>query len=413
MGSLLEDTIRKLQKTCASLGIDEGYSKFLATPEQNVIVNFPVIKDSGKLEMLQGFRVRHSNALGPAKGGQIISQYATLDETRALAMLMTWKCALIGVPLGGSNGAIVADPTKYSSKELERMVRRFTASIINVIGPEIDIPGPDLNTDKKIMGYIMDTYSMGVGETTHRICTGKPVDIGGIIGREEAVGWGLGYLLHELYRKEFQEISGQTVVIQGFGNVGKNFALAAQELGAKIIAISDSSTGIYNVDGLNIKELIEFKTETGSLSNYPKARVISNTSLFELECDVLIPCATHSQITKHNVNQLRCRRIIEGANAAITSAAEKILWDRNIMVIPDILANAGGVIVSYFEWVQGFQQILWSMDDVKMQLRKIIVAVFHQVYDLQIREEISLRDAAYRIAVKRIYEAESLRGIFP
>lgn len=413
MGSLLEDTITKLQKTCASLGIDEGYSKFMATPEQSVIVNFPVIKDSGDLEMLQGFRVRHSNALGPAKGGQIISHFSTLDETRALAMLMTWKCALIGVPLGGSNGAIVADPTKYSSKELERMVRRFTTSIINVIGPEIDIPGPDLNTDKKIMGYIMDTYSMGVGETTHRICTGKPIDIGGIVGREEAVGLGLGYLLHELYRKEFQEISGQTVVIQGFGNVGRNFALAAGEMDAKIIAISDSSTGIYNPEGLDLQKVIDFQKETGSLSNYPYAKAISNASLLELQCDVLIPCATHSQITEQNVDRLKCRRIIEGANASITSVAEKKLWDRNIMVIPDILANAGGVIVSYFEWVQGFQQILWSLEDVKKELSKVIVAVFHQVYDLQTKEEISLRDAAYRIAVKRIYEAETLRGIFP
>ncbi len=413
MGSLLEDTVLKLQKACKALGIGRGDSKFLATAEQNVIVNFPVKMDSGRLEMFQGFRVRHSSALGPAKGGQSISPTATLDDMKALAMLMTWKCALIGVPLGGSKGAIVADPRTLSDSETEKLVRRFTSAIINVIGPELDIPGPDLNVDQKIMGYIMDTYSMAIGQTTHRICTGKPVDIGGIVGREGAVGMGIADLLHELYRKEFEEIKGQSIVIQGIGNVGRNFALTVGEMGAKIIGISDSKTGVYNSEGLNIQRIIDFKKETGSLENYPHAKAISNASLLELECDVLIPCATHSQITEKNVDRLRCRRIIEGANAPITALAEKKLWDRNIMVVPDILANAGGLIVSYFEWVQGFQQIMWDLEKVRSKLKRIIVRAFHQVYDLQVKENISLRDAAYRIAVQRIHEADTLRGIFP
>jgi len=413
MGSLLEDTNEKILSIGRKAGIDEKLLLWLTKAERMVIVNCPLKRDDKSLKMIQGFRVLHSNTVGPAKGGLIINPDVTMDNMKALAILMTLKSALVGIPLGGSCGGIKVDADTLSEKELERLVRRYTSAMINVIGPEQDIIGPDLNTDERVMSWIMDTYSVGVGKTTHRVVTGKPVDIGGIFGREQAVGLGIGYILHEVARKEYEEISGQRVVIQGIGQVGRNFALATDKLGAKIIAISDSKTGIYDPEGLDIQDVIDYKLKHGSLLKYPKAEKITNETLLVLGCDWLILCATHRQITESNVDNLKCRRIIEGANSAISLKADKVLWDRNIPVIPDIMANAGGLIVSYFEWVQGFQQLLWSLERVEKELQRIIVKVFNDVYALRTEMDISFRSAALILAIKRITFAVELRGIYP
>jgi len=413
MGSLLEDTNEKIRNIGEKIGIDENLLLFLTKPERTVIVSCPLKRDDKSLQMIQGFRVLHSNTIGPAKGGLIIDPNISLDDTKALATLMTLKCSLVGIPLGGSCGAIKVDANTLSEKELERLIRRYTSAVINVIGPEQDIMGPDLNTDENVMAWIMDTYSIGIGHTTHRVVTGKPLDTGGICGRDQAVGLGIGYILHDVARKEFEEIHGQSIVIQGIGQVGRNFALATDKLGAKIIAISDSKTGIYDREGLDIQNVIDYKVKKGSLLGYPKAEKITNETLLTLECDWLIPCATYHQITENNVEKLRCRRIIEGANAAISLKADKVLWDRNIPVIPDIIANAGGLIVSYFEWVQGFQQLLWSLERVEKELQKTIVKVFNDVYALRTEMDISFRSAALILAIKRITYALNLRGIYP
>ncbi|MHA1672742.1 MAG: Glu/Leu/Phe/Val family dehydrogenase, partial [Promethearchaeota archaeon] len=325
----------------------------------------------------------------------------------------SFKAALVGIPLGGSSGVIVADPKNFNSNEIERMVRRYTTSIINVIGPLQDIIGPDINTDPIIMTWIADTYSMGVGHTVHRVCTGKPVDVGGIIGRDQGVGIGISYLLHELTRVEFEEIQNSRVVIQGLGHIGRNFMEAANKMGAKIIAVSDSKGGIFNLEGLDVSAVIAYKREHGHISDFPEAHNISNEEMLTMECDVLIPCAVPGQITSDIAKRIQCRRIIEGANAAITQEADKVLWDRIIPVIPDILANAGGIVVSYFEWTQNFTNHAWDIEEVHSKLKKIIVRTFHEVNDLRICEDITFREAAYMIAVKRLANAHKWRGIYP
>ncbi|TFH30141.1 MAG: Glu/Leu/Phe/Val dehydrogenase, partial [Promethearchaeota archaeon] len=382
-------------------------------PMRNTTVTFPVRRDTGHFDFIEGYRVQHSSTLGPTKGGLIISDQYSLEDMQGLAMIMTYKAALVGIPLGGSSGLIVANPKDFNLHELERLVRRYTSSIINVIGPLQDIIGPDINTNSTMMTWIADTYSMGVGHTVHRICTGKPIDVGGIIGRDQGVGLGISYILHELARTEFEEIRDHRVVIQGLGHIGRNFLTAADEMGAKIIGVSDSQGGIFNPQGLEVADLIAYKREHGHISGFPGAQNISNEELLTLECDVLIPCAVPGQITAEIARKLQCRRIIEGANAAITHEADKILWDRIIPVIPDILANAGGIIVSYFEWAQNFTDHAWELDEVHKELKKIIVRTFHEVYDLRTSEDITFREASYRIAVKRLADAHEWRGIYP
>lgn len=413
MGSLLSDQITRLQTACEKLSLSEDVVAYFGHPLRNTTVVYPVQRDSGRFDFITGHRVQHSTTLGPSKGGLIISEDYSLEDIKALAMGMTFKSALMGIPLGGSSGVIVADPKNFNPKELERLVRRYTYSMINVIGPLQDIIGPDINTNPTIMTWIADTYSMGVGTPSTRVCTGKPIDVGGIVGRDEGVGLGISYLLHELARTEFEEIQNSRVVIQGLGHIGRNFLLAADELGAKIVGISDSKGGIYNPEGLNCQDILAYKKQHGHLTDFPGAENITNDELLTLECDVLIPCAIPRQITAKNAPLLRCRRIIEGANGAITHDADKILWNRIIPVIPDILANAGGVVVSYFEWAQNFTDHAWDLDDVKEHLKKILVRVFHEVNDLRNCEDITFREAAYMIAVKRLSEAHDWRGVYP
>jgi len=415
MGSLLSDQKIRLEKACRNLELEneKDIYKYFSHSTINTTVTFPVRRDAGHFDFIQGYRVQHSSTLGPTKGGLIISDQYSLEDIQALAMIMSFKAALVGIPLGGSSGVIVADPKNYNKNEIERMVRRYTSSLINVIGPLQDIIGPDINTNSTIMTWIADTYSMGVGHTVHRVCTGKPVEVGGIIGRDQGVGAGISFILHELARTEFEEIHGHRVVIQGLGHIGRNFLEAADGMGAKIIAVSDSRGGIFNPEGLDVHAVIAYKKEHGQISGFPGVQNISNEELLTLECDVLIPCAVPVQITADIARKVRCRRIVEGANAAITQEADRVLWDRIIPVIPDILANAGGIIVSYFEWAQNFTDHAWELEEVHKKLKKIIVRTFHEVNDLRVCEDITFREAAYMIAVKRLADAHQWRGIYP
>lgn len=413
--TLLDDSVARLRKTCDILGINENYFRVLSKPERSVIVHCPMKLDNGGMEMFKGYKILHSSVLGPGKGGFRLSLDCNLADMQALAMLMTWKCALIGLPLGGSKGGIKVDPTKYSSGEIERLVRRYTSSIIKLIGPKTDILSPDLNTDSKIMAWIFDTYSMSVGKTTPAVITGKPVEIGGIIGRDKAVGWGLVYLMRDLTQREKNHggLRNKKIVIQGIGHVGENAAAMAKQFGAKIIGISDSTTGIYNEDGLDINNVIEFKKRTGSLKNYEQAESISNKDLLTLKCDILAPCAAQNQITKEIADKIQCDLIIEGANSPTTIAADNILDERKITLIPDILANSGGLIVSYFEWVQDLSQLRWAVERVSGELEKIILNANSRVFQIKKDNNVSYRTAAYMAAVKRVVTALKLRGIYP
>jgi glutamate dehydrogenase (NAD(P)+) len=413
MSPLLEDAQIRLQNACKLLQSPNDVYTHLSTPQTSILVSLPVKMDDERLEIFEGNRVIHSTALGPAKGGLIISDQFTDEDIFAFALMMTLKCALVKMPMGGSCGLIKVNPKTLSDQEFEGLIRRYTSAVINTIGPKKDIIGPDINAHQRVMSWIYDTYSMSTGKYTAQIVTGKPLNLGGIVGREEAVGMGISMILHELSRVRFEEIRGQKVVVQGIGNVGQNFAKTTTDLGAHVIAISDSSTGIYNYDGLDISDVINYKQKHGSLVGYPKAEKISNQAMLELDCDYLIPCATHSQIHKDNVDKLHCRRIIEGANAAITYDAERVLWQRDIPVIPDILANAGGVIVSYLEWVANIQSLTWDLDQVMMELKRKIVPMFYEVFQLRTEKDISYRVAAHQIALKRLITARSMRGIYP
>lgn len=413
MNSILDKQAMHLSTACNLLQCDDRYHKYLSKPLRSVIVNCPVRLESGKIKVFTGYRVLHSNLLGPGKGGFRIDPICSLADIQGLAMLMTWKCAVIGLPLGGAKGLIQADPKELHPKELERLVRRYTSGIINVIGPDQDIPSPDLNTDSQIMAWMMDTYSQHVGRTTPGVCTGKPVVIGGIKGRTRAVGWGLADILREFSRREKEDLIGQSVVIQGIGKVGRSMARTAQDFGAKVIAISDHATGLYNPDGLDIGDLIEFKESTGSLVDYSNADKISNREMLTLKCDALVPCATQNTINKQSAENIDCRVLIEGANSPLTYEADQILQEGNITVIPDILSNAGGLIASYFEWVQDLAKIRWDLDRINRELESIILNAFNKVYKRHKEKNYSYRQAAYTLAVEKLTESLRLRGIFP
>ena len=417
MATLLVDARSRLEETCTVLNIREQQLRSLSQIDQVTQVNLPIINDKKALQMFHGVRIQHSTSLGPAKGGLIIHNGYSIEDIKALSMLMTWKCALAGVPFGGASGLIMADPKQLSPNEMERLVRRFTSSLMNVIGPKLDIIGPDVGTNPQIMSWIFDTYSMNVGKVVHRVVTGKPIELGGVFGRDVGVGLGISYILHEYARKEFEEIRGYDVVIQGLGYAGKNFALAVADLGAHIIAISDSQGGIYNPKGLDIDAVIKHKEQYGSLQgcsdSLQDCRPISNAELLILKCDWLIPCATHRQITSENAEQLQCRRIIEGANGALTHAADKILWLRDIPVIPDLVANSGGIITSYFEYVQGISSLSWDFEEVRKELKRLVVNMFNYVYALKTENDITFRQAAYRVAIQRVVDSNELRGIYP
>lgn len=410
---MLNESIEQLRITCEQLHLNQNIFRFLSKPQRTVIVNFPVRRDSGKIEMFEGYRVLHSNVLGPGKGGTAIYDSASVEEVQALAMLMTWKTSLIGLPLGGSKGAIKTDPHKLSHSEQERLVRKYTTATMNVMGPQTDIPSPDLNTDSQTMAWMMDQYSTGIGKTTPGVVTGKPVEIGGILGRDRAVGWGLAAILKNFMEREAEEIKGKKIVVQGIGHVGRNFATTAVQYGVKVVGICDSLTGLYNEEGLDINDVIEYKNRKGNLIDYPRADSIKIDDLLLLKCDALLPCATANQITKDVAEKLQCRIVIEGANRPTTLEADQILAQRGIEIIPDIIANAGGLIASYFEWVQDISALSWSMDRVQRELNKIILNAFETVVRIKKEQAVTYRRAAYMTAIKRVASAVEYRGIYP
>jgi glutamate dehydrogenase (NAD(P)+) len=397
------------------MGLDKNVTEYLKRIERALIVTIPILMDDGSLQIFEGYRVHHSTVRGPGKGGIRYSMDVNLDEVKALATWMTWKTSLLNLPLGGAKGGVRVDPKKLSIKELERLTRRYTAEIINMIGPDIDIPAPDINTNAQIMAWMMDVYSMQKGRSVPGVVTGKPVEIGGSVGREPATGMGMYFVLQALCEKVGLDLKSQTIVIQGFGNVGGTIADLLYKEGCKIIAVSDISTGIYCEDGLDIDKLLEWAKEGNYLKDYKddKYKLISNHELLTSKCDVLIPSAIENQITQGNADKIDCKIIVEGANGPTTPNADKILYKKGIRVLPDILANSGGVCVSYFEYIQDINSYFWKLDRINAELKRIIIEAFEETYKISEERRISLRTAAYIIAVSRIAKAIELRGIFP
>ena len=397
------------------MGLDPNIRQFLKRVECSLIVSIPIKMDDGRMQIFEGYRVHHSKIRGPGKGGIRYSPDVNLDEVKALATWMTWKTSLLNLPLGGAKGGICVEPMKLSKRELEKLTRRYTAEIINFIGPDIDIPAPDVNTNSQIMAWIMDVYSMQKGRTIPGVVTGKPIEIGGSVGRESATGMGMYYVLEALCHKLNYDLKSMNIVIQGFGNVGGWIANILYANSSKILAVSDITGGIYSENGLNIKKLLEWRNQGKFLRDFQKTNYkhINNDELLEKECDVLIPAALENQITGLNADKINCKIILEGANGPTTPEADKILNNKRIFVIPDILANAGGVCVSYFEYIQDIHSYFWDLERVNKELKKIIGKAFENVYKISREKNLTLRTAAYIIALSRVAKAIELRGIFP
>jgi glutamate dehydrogenase (NAD(P)+) len=398
------------------IDLDPSLTEFLKHVERVLIVSIPIKMDDGTVRIFEGFRCQHCTVKGPGKGGIRYSPEVNLDEVKALATWMTWKSSLLNLPLGGAKGGVCCNPAELSTNELENITRRYTSEIINVIGPDVDIPAPDVNTNAQVMSWIMDTYSMQKGRTIPGVVTGKPVEIGGSVGRGPATGRGLYFVLQALCDKLNWDLAIQTIVVQGFGNVGGTIAELLYEHGCKIIAISDISGAIYSEKGLNIKELIKWRDDGSLLADYDgdqNIRKITNDELLTTECDILVPAAIENQITIDNAKEIKCKIILEGANGPTTPEADDILNKKDICVVPDILANAGGVCVSYFEYIQDIHSYFWDLTRVNQELKKIIVGAFENVWKVANEKNISLRTAAYAIAVSRVAKAINLRGLFP
>ena len=394
------------------LDLDEGVFKYLSSPEKIVMVSIPVTMDDGRIEVFDGYRVIHNSILGPSKGGIRYSEDVTLDEVKALSAWMTWKCAVVNVPFGGAKGGVKVNPKLLSQGELERLTRRYTANMLDVFGPDRDIPAPDMNTNEQIMAWIMDTYSMKQKRNETAVVTGKPIILGGSKGRKEATGRGVVTCTLAALNKLRIAPSNATVVVQGFGNVGSVSAKLIYEQGAKVIAISDVSGGYYNPEGINITKAIDYSTENGySLVGFPGAEPITNKELLELDCDVLIPAAKEDQINKENAANIRAKIISEGANGPVTANADKILEEKGIMVVPDILANAGGVTVSYFEWVQDRHGYFWTEERVNRRLNRMMREAFDNLFNVSAKYGITLRQAAYVYAIDKVATTLKLRGI--
>jgi glutamate dehydrogenase (NAD(P)+) len=403
----------QLRKVAKVFAIDPNLVNVLQECKKAVSVSIPVAMDNGTTQVFQGYRVTHNVARGPSKGGIRYHPDVTLDEVKALAMWMTWKCALAGIPFGGAKGGVVCNPKRMSEGELQRMTRRFTSEIINEIGPEKDIPAPDVGTDGRVMAWIFDTYSMNKGHSVLGVVTGKPLTIGGSLGREEATARGALYCVREAVRKKQISLQGTTAAVQGFGNVGSFLAKFLAEDGAKVVAISDSTAGLHNPNGIDVQSAFAHKRETGSLEGFRGADAVTNEELVLLECDVLAPCALEQVITEDNAAQVKAKIIVEGANGPVTPAADEILEDKDVLVLPDVLANAGGVVVSYFEWVQGLQEYFWKEAEVNAKLNDIVTRAFNETWATHESRGTSMRLAAYGLAVQRVAEATVTRGIYP
>ncbi|MGQ0548597.1 MAG: Glu/Leu/Phe/Val family dehydrogenase [Armatimonadota bacterium] len=405
--------LRQFDRAADHLPLKRGIREFLAYPKRELTVHFPVKMDDESVRIFTGYRVHHSTVLGPTKGGIRYHHDVGLNEVRALAMLMSWKCAVVGLPYGGAKGGVVVNPKELSLNELEHLTRRYATEISIMMSPEGDIPAPDVGTNPQVMAWIMDTYSMHRGYSTPSVVTGKPVAIGGSQGRVEATGRGVAIVTREAAQHMGMKLAGATVAIQGFGNVGTVAAVLLAQLGCTIIAVSDTSGGVVNTRGLDAARLVEHKNRTGSVAGFPGADPTTNAALLELPCDILVPSALEGQITEENASRLKTRLIVEGANGPVTPGADDILAERKITVIPDILANAGGVIVSYFEWVQGLQQFFWTEEEVNANLERIMVRSFGQVIGVAEGRRVAWRTAALIRAIDRVAGALYIRGIYP
>ena len=403
----------QLRRVGRAFAIDENLVNVLSGCKKAVAVSIPTRRDDGSVTVFEGFRVTHNIARGPSKGGIRYHPDVTLDEVRSLAMWMTWKCALMGIPFGGAKGGVVVDPKRLSRLELERMTRRYTSEIINEIGPEKDIPAPDVGTNAQVMAWIFDTYSMNKGHSVLGVVTGKPLEIGGSLGREEATARGGLYALRGALRKKSLREQGMKVAIQGFGNVGLHLSRFLFDADAVVVAVSDSAGGLFKADGLDIPSVIAHKQETGTLAGFRGGDPISNEDLLTIECDVLAPCALEQVIHAGNADRVKASIVLEGANGPTTPSADEILEDRGVLVLPDVLANAGGVVVSYFEWVQGLQEYFWKESEVNAKLNDIVTRAFEETWATHERKSISMRLAAYGIAVERVSEATTIRGLYP
>ncbi|HET8826014.1 MAG TPA: Glu/Leu/Phe/Val dehydrogenase [Terriglobales bacterium] len=394
------------------LNLDEGLVKVLRYPNRELIVHIPVSMDNGKLEVFTGFRVQHSIARGPAKGGVRYSPDVTLDEVRALASWMTWKCAVVNIPFGGAKGGIICDPHKMSPGELERMTRRYTAELVEFIGPEKDVPAPDMNTNEQVMAWMMDTYSMHMRQTVTAVVTGKPINIGGSRGRREATGRGIMITCDQAIKKFGLRPENTRVIVQGFGNVGSNAARLMHEAGYKIIGIIEVDGSLYNKKGIDVEALWTYREKNRTLAGFPEAEKADPTELFQSECEILIPAATENQITSRNAAKIRCKILAEGANGPTTAAADEILASNKVFVIPDILCNAGGVTTSYFEWVQDRQGYFWKESVVNEQLSDIMISSFNDVVRYADTHSVNNRIAAYMLAIDRVAYTVRQRGIY-
>ncbi|MDQ7028725.1 MAG: Glu/Leu/Phe/Val dehydrogenase [Ardenticatenia bacterium] len=398
----------------ADMAIHPGVRDQLHEPQRILNTSFPVKMDDGSVRMMRGYRVHHNIVRGPAKGGIRYTPGLTLEDVQGLAMLMTWKTAVMGLPFGGAKGGVACDPGQLSRDELERITRRYTLEIIPLLGPERDIPAPDLGTDEHVMAWIMDTYSLIKGYAVPAVVTGKPVAVGGSRGRRRATGRGVVFVVRALAEREGLDMRGARVAIHGFGKVGSTVAyLCYHVLGAHVVAVCDSRGGAYNPEGLDVIELLKYKAETGQVTGFPHSTPISPEEVLTVACDVLIPASVERVITAHNVDQVQARVIVEAANAPVTPEADHVLWDRGVIIVPDVLANAGGVTVSYFEWVQDLQSFFWSEEEVTQQLRTAMGRAFGRMYALAAEANISLRRAAYRLAIDRVATAYELRGFYP
>jgi glutamate dehydrogenase (NAD(P)+) len=395
------------------LSLDPGLRRVLRVPKRELTVNFPVTMDDGHVEVFTGYRVQHNVGRGPAKGGIRYHQDVTLDEVRALAMWMTWKCAVVNIPYGGGKGGVIVDPKKLSMRELEGLTRRFTTEISPIIGPDRDIPAPDVNTNSQTMAWIMDTFSMHHGYTIPGVVTGKPIAIGGSLGRNEATARGAVFTLQQASKALNVPLKGARVAIQGYGNAGSIAADLLAKEGAVIIAVSDSTGGIFNANGLDPAKVSAWKQEHGTVVGFPGADEVSNQEILELECDILVPAALENQITQHNAPRIKAKIVAEAANGPTTPDADRILYDRGIFLIPDILCNAGGVTVSYFEWVQDMQSFFWTEERINQSLKEIMDRAFEAVHAMSTTREVDMRTAAYMVAVARVAEATTLRGLYP
>ena len=395
------------------LDLDHGLVQLLKVCKRELTVTFPVKMDTGEIQVFTGYRIHHNTARGPSKGGIRYSMDVALDEVRALAMWMTWKCAVVNIPYGGAKGGVLCDPKKLSMHELEGLTRRYTTEIAPLLSPEGDIPAPDMGTNPQIMAWIMDTYSMHRGYSVPAVVTGKPINIGGSAGRNEATGRGVMYTVREAFKTLGWKFDRASVAVQGYGNVGSISAKTAYEMGCKVIAVSDIEGGLFNANGIDLLKLRQYCKEHHTISGFSEADSITNAQLIALDCDVLVPAAMENQINRSNAGSVRARMVAEGANGPTTPDADRILNEKGIIVIPDILCNAGGVVVSYFEWVQDMQQLFWEEDDINHRLERIMLRSFHDVYDTSRQMGIDMRTAALVLAIGRVADATKTRGLYP